>query len=203
MAQYQTIPPRPNNQVSGNIRNDNFIQVPDGGLRFVNSQNRTIAMMLEQGGNGGMVFLSSNNRPSISLMSGNTGQMLLDGGNGPAIRFTDAQGKEAVSLNMNQGKPFLKLKDSIMMVAESDGGRIFLKDPQGNNSVRIDTTPDGGRVTGYNKAQATLFMLENKDGEGTVNLLNKDGQTGFRAGGNGTAAVMKDKETIWKVPADN
>lgn len=202
MAQLQTFPPQPGNKVPQNIRNDNFLLIPDGGLRLVNGQNRTIGAIVDQGGNGGIVFMNSSNRPSVQILAGNAGQVFVDGGNGPSLRMLDPASKELISLNTLQGRPTIKLKDTLDLVADTDGGRILIKSPQNTNSLRLDNTSDGGRITGFDRSQATLFSLENKNGEGIFTLKDKEGSPGFQAAGTGTASVTKDKEVIWKVPTD-
>lgn len=201
-AQLQTIPNQGGGQVSPNIRNDTYLFIPEGGLRLVNGQNRTLGVITDTGGNGGLVLFNAGGRPSVSIMSGGSGQVIIDANNGPVMRFTDATAKENVLINANQGKPVIKLRDNLVLTSEGDGGRIVLSDVKGNNGLRLDTTSDGGRLTLYDKSHATVGLLIAKPTEGWFGLFDKTAQTGFEASGSGTATISHDKEVLWKIPTD-
>jgi len=200
-AQYTTFPPGV--QTSANIRSDNTLFVPDGGLRLVNGQNRTLGVFTVQAGDAGLVLFDSRGRPSVTILGGQAGSVEINASMGPSIRMSGATAKEGIVMTSNDTTSSLSLRDSVKISGANDGGRMSIGDPKGNQTVRVDSGPEGGRITGYDKAHSTIFEILAKGDSGELSLFKKDSQAGFSAQGSGSAKIVHEKETLWKIPADD
>ncbi len=201
-GQLREIPPGDYGQMNQNIRNSNQLFVPSGGLRMVDERNRVIGMILNQPSGAGLVLLDGSGRPSVSLLAGGQGQIALNTNANAVIRVSGPAGKDGFSATATDSSVVVKMLQGLELTAANDGGRIFVSNAKGGHGVRIDTTADGGRVTGFDKDQRAIADLSPKGGTAILNLFGKEAKPGFSASGDGSAAVTKGEETLWKVPKD-
>jgi|GEM_PF-4360161 len=198
LAQYQNgvVP----NQVQ--IRTDATLFIPDNGLRLVNAQNKTLGVIVDQGGNGGIVLLNNQGHPSVMMLAGQAGIVEINAQSGLAIKMNGPSGKNGLELLVTDKSATVKVRDGVAITSGTDGGHVHVMDSKGTVSVRIETGAGGGRIVGSDKGKSTLFELDGKDNEGVLSLFKKDSDAGFKAQGSGSAVIKKDKETLWKIPAD-
>lgn len=201
-AQSQTFPGNAINPNQVQIRSENILLIPDGGLRMVNAQNRTLGVIVDQGGNGGIVLFNNQGRPSVTMIGGPAGLVEMNAQTGPSIRLTGPSGGESVSLTGGDASASLKLKEGLALTSGTEGGRVLVNDGKANASLRLESSAAGGRIVGFDKAKSSLFELTAKENEGVLSLSSKDAEPGFQAWGSGSSIIKKDRETIWKIPAD-
>jgi hypothetical protein len=202
-AQYTTFPPSQNGQTGAIIRSDNTLFVPDGGLRLVNGQNRTLGVFTVQAGNAGLALFDSRGRPSVMIMSGQAGSININASDGPTIRMSGQSGRDGVVMSTNDTVSSIKLREAVTLTSANDGGRLTVADTKGSPTVRIVSSAEGGRITGYDKGHSTIFEILTKGDSGELSLYKKDSQAGFTAQGSGSAKIVHDKETLWKIPGDD
>lgn len=201
-AQSQTFPGNSINPNQVQIRTENTLLIPDGGLRMVNSQNRTLGVILDQGGNGGIVLLNSQGRPSVTMIGGPAGLVELNAQTGPSIKMSGPSGGDSVTLTGGEATASLKLASGLALTSGTDGGHVLVNDGKANQSLRLEASAAGGRIVGFDTAKSSLFELTAKDEEGVLSLSSKNAEPGFQAFGSGSSVIKKDRETIWKIPAD-
>ena len=202
LAQYQTFP---NNQpVNGQvqIRSENTLFVPEGGLRMVNQQNRTLGVILDLGGNGGIVLFNNQGRPSVTLSAGGAGTIEANAQSGPILRVTNPAGTEGVSLSGADGAVGLKVGQGVTVTSGKDGGRIVVNNSKGKASLQMENSASGGHFTGTDHAGSSMFELRAVADSGQLRLFKKDSEPGFEASGTGTATIKQAKEVLWKIPTD-
>lgn len=195
MAQY-VVPPNNSNQ---QVRTENALFIPDGGLRMVTGQNRTIGYIGSSNGAATIALFDQRGRPGVLLSGDNGGQVWLQGtstsiklGNGP---------DQGVQLSFDGKTATLKLADGAVVTSSNDGGRLQINDARGDARLRLDGPADGGRISGYGKNGIQKFEFKGAGDDGQIDLFGKDGGAGFQARGNGSAAVTVEKKALWKVPA--
>lgn len=168
---------------------------------MVTPTNRVIGVITDQGGNGGIVLINSNGKPSLTMSAGTGGFVDVSAAT-PAIRVLGPNGQEGATLTANDGSASLKLKTGAALSSNNKGGLLLLGTQKGTPGLQLDTQAEGGRLTGFDEGKSMQYELKSKGGEGVLSLFKKDSEAGFQAGGAGSAEVRRDKETVWKVPQD-
>lgn len=166
---------------------------------MVNAQNRTLGVITDQGGNGGLVFLDASGKPCVTIAAGPGGYIDLNAAS-PAIRVAGANGQEGLTLSATNASATVKLRNGIALTSAAQGGQLTLATAKGSTALQIDAQTEGGRLTGYDSGKSTQFELKSEGGEGVLSLFKKDSEAGFQAHGTGSAEIKREKETLWKVP---
>ena len=169
---------------------------------MVNAQNRTLGVILDRGGNGGIVLLNNQGRPSVTLFAGQAGFVEVNAMTGPEIKVNGPSGKDGVVLSATDSSATVKARDGVALTADNNGGHVSILDSKSILGVKMETSAGGGRIVGYDKSKASLFELSGKDSEGVFSLFKKDSEAGFQAWGSGSAIIKKNKETLWKIPEE-
>ncbi|MBS1714090.1 MAG: hypothetical protein JST30_07100 [Armatimonadetes bacterium] len=195
MAQYVVPPNSPNQQV----RTENVLFIPDGGLRMVTGQNRTIGFIGSTNGAASIALFDQRGRPGVLLSGDGGGQVSLQG-QSTSVKL--GSGSEAgLQLTFDGRTSTLKLKDGAVLTSSNDGGRFQVNDARGEARLRIDGPAEGGRISGYGRNGVQKFEVKGAAEDGQIDLFGKDGAAGFQAKGNGSASVTAEKKSLWRVPA--
>lgn len=166
---------------------------------MVNAQNRTLGVITDQGGNGGIVLLNASGKPSVTIAAGPGGFIDLNAVS-PAIRVAGANGQEGVTLSATDSSAMMKLRSGVTLSSTNLGGLLTLSTQKGGAALQFDSQAEGGRITGFDSGKATQFELKSDGGEGVLSLFKKESEAGFQARGSGSGEIRREKETLWKVP---
>lgn len=200
MAQYQS--PGQINPGQVNIRSENTLFVPEGGLKIVNARNRVLGMFAESQGNGSLILNNSEGQPAVFIAASSQGIVIVGGTNAPSLTILGPKGTEGVNIAATEREASVVLRGGTKFSSSDSGGRVTLFDPGKVAGIDLAAERSGGRLTLSDSSKKKLFELKCVEGAGSLALFNEEGETGFKAIGSGSAEIQKDKETLWKVPAD-
>ncbi len=189
----------PGRQRIPGVVNQDVLFVPTGGLRMVTEQNRTIGVLFEQGGSGGLVLFDGGGQPSVLLQAGPGGKLDVNLTAEATLRLGRQGERTAVRLQVTDAQSTVRLGQSFTATTGPDGGRLTLSDARNTSTARLDGTPDGGRLTMYDRAgQAVFATAVGKDGA-SLEVRDAKGELGFRAAP-GRLTVQSGEEVLFAVP---
>ncbi len=179
----------PNNHIQ--IKQDDYLIVPQSGFRFVDEHNQLVMIIGAKGGSATLALMDGAGNPSITLVSGSKGQMILSTDKGASI-VTGLRGDERrVIVGAAQGVTGMAIVNgsaeaSIFGQADSTGAIFQLVGKSGKRVATIREMPTGG-----------VFQLSDKTGEvraalesatfGKLFLTSTDKKSGVTMSGAGTA----------------
>lgn len=175
--------------------------VPNDGLRFVDDQNRVLAMFVNNQGAGQLVLFDSNRSASVVISAGHgAGRVLLsaraDGGalqvgndGGGGFELSNSGARSQLVMNDAQARQAVALSSSA-------GGRLELAGSEGAPQARLAE----GRFSLFGRNTRPLVQLRASDGTGgEVLVTDADGLDAFAVAGR-AVRLVKGKDTLWKAP---
>lgn len=195
VAEAKQIPP---------VRSENYIVVPNEGLRFITDKNQPIAFMGQQGGGTVFVLLDGAGQPSVALVSGVGGTVTVrarPGGGLIEIASTD----RTTAGRMSVGAGDVRFEGQVQKVtsffgANIGGGTLSLTKPDGGTALDLRATPLGGLATIYGALAKSALTLEGGADGGVLNVRDKAGAPSASVSGTGAFASIKDGRTVWHAP---
>jgi hypothetical protein len=194
--QAQVVPSNPR-QVPG-IRNEDVLFVPNGGLRIVDENNRLLGWLGEQGGGTSLVLMDSAGRPSVSVLAGPAGQAVLSGQGSASLRLSAGTGNQVVAIESGGSGPSVHIGNLVTLAGTGDGGRIVVSDRQGRSLLRLESSAEGGRLTGNRSDGKSAFEMAG----GSLTLRSPDGRVGFQAVAGSHVSVAKGDKTLFRAPSE-
>jgi hypothetical protein len=186
------------------VRSENQIVVPDDGLRFVNMQGRTVAVMGLQNGNSTFILLDNNGRPSVTFSASSGGTVVVrartDGGE---VEVGSLDGTKLARLTASGSGSSLEAvtnRSTVSILNTGGGSNVMLPGPNGTTALALTTTASGGTLTVYGPGNKPAITVEGNATGGIFSVRDQAGATTASVTGAGTFAALRSGRTVWQAP---
>ncbi len=184
-----------------NVRTEEYLSIPNGGLQLRTNQGRVIGMIGESGGSGMIALFASDGKPSLQLFGGTGGQISLGTAGGSSGLHIKGPKDEQAQLLAQGGSSWVSVGTS-KSSAQLTGGqdfRLMLPNGQGRPVAELQSTVEGAflRLSGANKA---MVEVNSSSTRGLMKLFAREGETEVSLDGMGTIQISKENLPLFKAP---
>lgn len=180
-----------------NVGVNEVLRVPDSGLRMVSNSGKLVGMVALRGGNGALVLFDGAGRPSVVLSGGAQGTLEFEGSAGGELRVSSSSRRSAV-LAARLDSAELALDSGVRLEARESRARMVLKPKAGTRSLELECETQAASVAAKS-GSAAVFRLAGER-QGLLQLAASSAKPGVVADGDGSLAVFKDGEAVFRVP---
>ncbi|HXH61905.1 MAG TPA: hypothetical protein VNI20_11175 [Fimbriimonadaceae bacterium] len=194
-AQIKQFPP---------VRSENYIVVPNEGLRFITDKSKPIAYLGQQGGGTVFVLLDDQGSPSVALASGTGGTVTIraqQGGGKIEVASEDHNTVARMSVTTGAAQFDGQVQRSVSTFGSNvGGGTLSISKPDGNSALELKATKQGGFATIFGAMSRSALTLEGGANGGIFNVRDSMGTTTASVVGTGAFSSLKDGKTVWHAP---
>lgn len=182
------------------VRADEYLNIPNGGLRMQNSRGRILGVISEQNGSGALTLFADDGTPSIQISAGSGGKvalgvnsgvggLVIDGASGESIRVLAQNGKSSVSVGSG--------KTNVQITGGSENS-ILIPGADGAAQIDLRSTSDGGALK-INGGGKTLVEVISSAGRGRVNVNGSDAGA-VKIDGSGLFEILQQGRSVFAAP---
>ena len=188
------------------VQNQDYLLIPNSGLRLVTEQGHPVGMIGQRGGNGVFILLDSSGQPSITLNAGAGGKVTVNAESEANLMMNTANNGSGVRLSTSSAASQLSfLRGGQAATAISDaptGGRLVIGARSNRPAVELSAGTGGGQLNLLNDAGTSFIQLLLNENAGRMQISDPASSTIFTLNGKGSAFIRRGEETIWSVPAN-
>lgn len=184
-----------------NIRTEEYMTIPNGGLQMRNGQGRVIGMIGESGGAGMIALFGPNGKPSVQIFGGSGGEVSLGvTAASSGLEVIGSTGEKAQVIT--QGGTAMVSAGNESRSTQMMGGReskFVLSNAQGNPALELQSTVEGAylRLFGAGKP---LVDVSSSSTKGFLRLMAREGETDVALDGAGIMQINRQGQAIFKAP---
>jgi len=188
------------------VQNQDYLVVPNGGLRLMSEQGRPLGVIGDRNGNGVLILFDAAGQPSVTLSAGPAGRVVLSGETNAAVTLSTPGNERSASMTvagpiaqlafLRNGQPGSSIADS------PTGGRLSIGSRAARPSAELFAGNGAGQLNINNDAGTNLMQLLISDAAGRLEIKDPATNSAFSVLGRGQASIRRGDEVVWKVPAD-
>lgn len=188
------------------VQNQDYLLVPNGGLRLMTEQGRPVGVIGNRNGNGVLILFDAAGQPSVTIGAGAAGKIALTAESGAALNLSTAGNERTASLTATSSQSQLSLSrpgQAGSTVSDSaNGGRLTLMSRAGKPAAEVFAGNGGGQIALNNDGGINLIQMLFFEGYGRFDVKDPSSKSAATVFGTGSAQIKKGDEIVWKAPAD-
>jgi len=182
------------------VRADEYLNIPNGGLRMQNSRGRVLGVISDQNGNGALTLFAEDGSPSIQISSGSGGRVALGVNSGVGGLVVDGASGESIKVLAQNGKSSVSVGSAKASIQITGGSENSILIPGADGAAQIDlrSTSDGGTLK-INGGGKSLIEIMSSAGRGRLNINGSDAGS-VKIDGAGLLEILQQGRSVFAAP---